>query len=53
MIECAIHGEEVAIKEYTNMLNMLQNTEVKKVISYILGQEKKHLEQLRQIQQNM
>lgn len=49
MLSIAIQSEEFAIKDYTKMLSILQNNEVKNVISFILEQEKGHLETLKNL----
>ena len=47
MLKISSKGEETAIREYTNMLKVLTNEQVKRVITYILEQEKHHLEELK------
>ena len=47
MLKISIQGEETAIREYTNMLKVLTNEQVKRVITYILEQEKHHLDELK------
>ncbi len=49
MLKISIQGEETAIKNYTNMLNILTNEQIKRIISYILEQEKQHLEELNEL----
>lgn len=49
MIEDDIIGEKRAIALYTKMLTRLKNEQIKKIISRILGDEKLHLEKLKEI----
>ena len=50
MLQISIQGEQFAITQYTKILNLLNNTEVKNVITYILEQEKQHLSTLLSLQ---
>lgn len=50
MLQISIQGEQFAINQYTKILNLLENSEVKNIITYILEQEKQHLATLLKLQ---
>ena len=49
MIEDDILGEKHAISQYSKMITRLKNEQIKKIIERILGDEKLHLEKLKEI----
>lgn len=53
MIEDDIVGEKHAIAQYEKMLCRLKNEQLKKIISRILGDERLHLEKLKEILQSL
>lgn len=49
MIERDLAGERAAIAQYGQMLCKLKNERVRAVISHIIGEEEKHVEQLKEL----